>query len=134
MTRREQRRTALHESAHSVVAVLLGVGCSGAAIREDGSGWSKSGRGSITDKLAICWAGIIAEQVKYGSVNVGDVGIDLHMIEDFARRYGIDVEAARPRVRRLLRRNWHKVEAVAWRLASDRRLSGDEITFLVEIA
>jgi hypothetical protein len=133
MNRRERRRTALHEAAHSVVAVLLGVGCTGAAIREDASGWSRSGPGSITDKLAICWAGIIAEQMKYGSVNIGDVGLDLHMI-DRARRYGLDVEAVRPKVRRLLRRNWDKVEAVAWRLASDRRLSGDEIDFLVRIA
>ena len=55
------------------------------------------------------------------------------MIEYFADRYGIDVEAARPKVRRLLRRHWDKVEQVAWRLASDRRLSGDEIGFLVRI-
>jgi hypothetical protein len=135
MNRRERRRTALHEAAHSVVAVLLGVGCAGAAIRHDASGWSRSGPGSITDKLAICWAGIIAEQIKYGSADTDEVGGDLHMIEDYARRYGIDnVEAVCPKVRRLLRKNWSKVEMVAWRLASDRRLSGDEIDFLVRIA
>jgi hypothetical protein len=84
-------------------------------------------RTSVLDKITVCWAGGVAETIKFNSA---DNHGDRVLIEQLAARYYIqdrDIKAARERARELLLLHWDKVEAVATALIDKKILSGTEI-------
>ena len=159
-----ERRAAIHEAAHAVCGRILGFACGGAAISNDGTGsatvapvfslhWDYHARGdimsSVLDKITVCWAGPVAEDImmqrhkvpmhdataQMADAFTDDRG-DLAQIKQLQAKYYVedrDIEAARARARELLTepKTWAAVERVAAALLEKRTLTGSEIDALV---
>lgn len=147
-----RRRAAIHEAAHAVIGRVLKFDCGPASINPDGTGsaavaavhslhWDYHERGgdilaSVFDKITVCWAGPVAEDIKFGGYLIGDPdrGVDdrgdRRQIESLARRFYVsdqDVAAAHARARELVLLHWDKIEAVASALLEKQSLTGREI-------
>ena len=142
------KRTAFHESGHSVVGRILGFACGGASTA-DGTGsatvpgvlslhWDLT-RGqdilsSVLVKLMVCSAGPEAERIVFGDA---DARGDMPQIKELCVRYFIsndDVERLRSQVHALLTKHWRSVEVVAEALMARRTLAGSEIDALCAAA
>jgi malonyl CoA-acyl carrier protein transacylase len=88
---------------------------------------------SVLDKITVCWAGGVAETIKFGSAD--DRG-DRVQIEHLAARYYVqdrDVEWARERARELLikPKHWDAVERVAAALLRRGALTGADVDAII---
>jgi hypothetical protein len=50
-------------------------------IRDDLSGYARTGPGKVIDELTVCWSGIKAKIIAFGSASAEEVASDLLMIE-----------------------------------------------------
>jgi hypothetical protein len=142
-----ERRASIHESGHATVGRILGFACGGASITNDGTGsatvagvlslhWDFTRSGdilsSVLDKITVCWAGPVAEDIKFGGAD--DRG-DRIQIEQLAARYFVhdrNIERARARAGEILDAHWQDVEIIATALIERKRLSGDDIDALLQ--
>jgi len=152
-TQAELRRTAIHEAGHAVAHHVVGMMCGEASIvpvyKEMCGGyaiaanpwliyeaWERRGkwRGHDFGRIIGYMSGREAEIIAFGDHHDGD-GDDLLQIGLIAEAAGFSmtyVERLRLKVRSLLRRHWHKVEAIVEALLIHKTLTGAEIDAIIE--
>lgn len=125
-------RTAYHEAGHAVMAVAFGARLKAVSIIP------AEGRCSVTRKQPITtlWGGLVAEELLTGrSPYRAWAQWDWKVLRDMARgREAVDgVMIAYLVTRRILRRNWPAVRALAGILLRERSISGRHARNLLQV-
>lgn len=139
---RDQRGAAFHEAGHAVVAAALGLAVGRVEIAiggDDAKGASdieQSAVLSLVDQLAICAAGLEAQEVfdapTHEGAGWGDYGKMVELLKDFDEDEQLGLmREGHARAFQLVTVNRDKIERLARTLFEKKRLAADEITSLL---
>jgi ATP-dependent Zn protease len=148
VSRDSERRIALHEAAHAVVAVALDIAVESVAIESSDDGDTRGGctvRAVQSDSpdserrkyIACALAGLAAEKVLDPNYNElrDDTAKAFNLAEECAKgdesMHRVVYHEAQAVAETLVRQRWSAIERVARRLLVDRRLSGSDVRAIV---
>lgn len=153
-TAQQLRQAAIHEAGHAVANRVVGMACGEASIVPDDDemsagvaivekpqlierAWKRvqhHGESVMCGRIIGFMAGREAEIIAFGTTYEIDDGNDRRQIELMAEQAGVSeayLARLRTKVGPLLRRHWHKVEAVAEQLLVHKTLSGRKIDTII---
>lgn len=130
----DRRAKALHEAAHAVAAVGVGLVVQRVTIRPeppDVGGYCRVvWSGSPGDRLCVVTAGMIVNEIAGLGLTPGRFRSDREQARGLIEA-GADPRAALRRAERLLRRNWRAVLRIAEELLAAGEISGPDVCRLI---